>query len=81
MINAQEKARLTWSCRRGMLELDLILHRFLQKGFNSLTELQVGYFSSLLTHTDPQLYAWLMGHEEPHDEELVEIVTFIRTHS
>ena len=81
MLNAQQKARLTWSCRRGMLELDLILHNFLEKGLNSLSPQQVSSFSSLLTHTDPELYAWLMGNEEPYNKELVEIVTVIRTHS
>ena len=37
MLSAQEKARLTWHCRRGMLELDLILQRFLEKGLDKLS--------------------------------------------
>lgn len=81
MLNAEEKARLKWSCRRGMLELDLILNSFLEKGFNSLSTQQMSSFKSLLTHTDPELYAWLMGHEEPYNEELVEIVALIRTNN
>ena len=81
MLNAQEKSRLTWHCRRGMLELDLILQSFLEKGLSKLNEKQIKQFNDLLEHIDPQLFAWLMGHEEPEDKELAEIVAFIRTHS
>ncbi len=81
MLNAQEKSRLIWSCRRGMLELDLILNSFLEKGLNLLNESQLNQFKFLLTATDPELYGWLMGHEEPYKEELLEIVTLIRTNS
>jgi antitoxin CptB len=81
MLIAEEKARLVWSCRRGMLELDLILNNFLNKGLGLLNPKQIVQFKNLLNHTDPELFAWLMGHEDPSNIELVEIVTFIRTHS
>lgn len=81
MLDAQEKAKLSWRCRRGMLELDLIFQSFLQKGLDTLNEQQVDAFRFLLTSTDPELYAWLMGHEEPHNEELRDIVALIRTYS
>lgn len=78
MLSPQEKARLEWHCRRGMLELDLILQRFLEKGLEHLSDEQISVFDSLLSHTDPELFAWLMGHEDPQDKGLAEIVTFIR---
>lgn len=81
MLNAQEKARLSWHCRRGMLELDLILHSFLEKGLGLLDERQINQFDDLLSYTDPELFAWLMGHEDPDDKELAEIVAFVRAHS
>lgn len=81
MLTAHEKARLKWNCRRGMLELDLILHRFLEKGLDLLNNKQAGQFTELLTHNDPELFAWLMGHEVPPTNELVEIVAFIRINS
>ncbi|PJD95486.1 MAG: hypothetical protein CK426_04395 [Legionella sp.] len=74
-------ARLKWSCRRGMLELDLILSNFLQKGLPLLNEQQLNTFKELLTHTDPELFAWLMGHEQPYNPELTSLVSFIRVHS
>ncbi|WP_298622774.1 succinate dehydrogenase assembly factor 2 [uncultured Legionella sp.] len=81
MLDAQEKARLSWHCRRGMLELDLILQRFLECGLDKLTVEEVKSFDLFLECTDPELFAWLMGHEKPHDEELNKIVTLIRNHT
>ena len=78
MLQPQEKARLAWHCRRGMLELDLILQRFLQQGIDNLNSEQLKAFDSLLNCTDPELFAWFMGHEEPQDKGLTEIVAIIR---
>jgi antitoxin CptB len=62
-----------------MLELDLILQPFTQNKLDMLSNPQVDALSELLACTDPQLYAWLMGHEEPSNLELAEIVTLIRS--
>ncbi len=78
MLDAREKARLTWHCRRGMLELDLILQRFLEQGLEQLSAQELKTFDSLLSCTDPELFAWFMGHEEPENKEFKEIVTIIR---
>ena len=78
MLDAREKARFSWHCRRGMLELDLILQNFLEQRIDHLSAQEIKAFDSLLSCTDPELLAWLMGHEEPHDKELKEIVTIIR---
>lgn len=60
-----------------MLELDLVLQKFIANEIDRLTENQLKAFDNLLTHNDPNLYAWLMGYEEP-EKELLEIVSFIR---
>ncbi len=78
MLDTKEKARLAWHCRRGMLELDLILQRFLEHQVEHLSPQELEAFNSLLSCTDPELFAWLMGHEEPQEKELKEIVTIIR---
>jgi antitoxin CptB len=77
MINADKKAKINWRCRRGMLELDLILGRFAKNYVDSLTEQQFLAFEKLLMEQDPDIYAWLMGYEEPV-KEFIDIVTFIR---
>ena len=79
MLSAPEKARLVWHCRRGMLELDIILQRFLEKGLDKLSAKELEQFNSLLSCPDPELFSWLMGAEEPEDPELKEIVAVIRT--
>lgn len=77
MLDARNKARLAWHCRRGMLELDLILQRFLETQLDKLSAQEVQAFDSLLNCTDPELFAWLMGHVEPV-EDFKEIVHLIR---
>ncbi|KTD73379.1 succinate dehydrogenase assembly factor 2 [Legionella tucsonensis] len=78
MLDTKEKARLAWHCRRGMLELDLILRHFLEHRLVHLSVKELRAFNSLLSCTDPELYAWLMGYEDPQDKELKKIVTIIR---
>lgn len=81
MLGVREKARLSWHCRRGMLELDLILQRFLETGVDKLTEQELKTFDLLLSNTDPELFAWFMGHEAPQDKELAAIVAIIRNNN
>ena len=78
MLSTQEKARLAWHCRRGMLELDLILQSFLKNGLDKLTAEEIKAFNALLENTDPELFSWLMGNSNPLDQELYKIVTIIR---
>jgi len=76
MISPPKKAKLIWNCRRGMLELDLILARFIPH-LDLLTDAQVLAFEQLLSNIDPQLYNWLIGQEQPA-KEVAEIVATIR---
>lgn len=78
MLDEKEKARLAWHCRRGMLELDLILQKFLKNHLDQLSPKQIRQFDGLLHHTDPELFSWFMGFEMPENEEIAEIVSFIR---
>ena len=80
MINPLRKAKLKWHCRRGMLELDLILMRFAENHLDTMTEAQVNAFDALLECTDPELFSWLMGHEQPDNKEFKRIVEFIQLH-
>lgn len=53
-----------------MLELDIILQHFLEHQLVHLSVKELEAFNSLLSCTDPELFAWLMGHEDPQDKEL-----------
>ncbi len=73
-------ARLKWACRRGMLELDVLLGNFLENGYAKLADDDKRLFIKLLECPDPELFAWLMGAETPADEQLIRIVGVIRAH-
>lgn len=71
------KARLRWHCRRGMLELDLLLIPFFDAEYDQLPIAQQQAFEQLLTHTDPELLAWLMEKDVVSDPNLQTIVAVI----
>ncbi|MBA2656880.1 MAG: succinate dehydrogenase assembly factor 2 [Tatlockia sp.] len=78
-MDSLRKAKLLWHCRRGMLELDLILGRFAENDLDLLSDNQVDNFETLLTCIDPELFSWLMGKSTPVNKELAEIVELIRS--
>ena len=81
MDHSQDKTkeRLRWACRRGMLELDIFLMNFLEKDYENLTLNEKQGFSELLKEKDPDLFAWLMGHQIPNNKEYQSLVTKIRS--
>lgn len=81
-LSDQEKelAKLRWQCRRGMLELDLLLANFLEKEYSDLIESEKILFKQLLTHSDQELYRWLIGLEKPQDVSLLGMVNKVRSH-
>lgn len=72
-------SRLRWRCRRGMRELDLLFERFLESGYNQLTEEQKENFDRLLDCQDDRLYDWFYQGEVPGDEGLATLVARIRS--
>jgi antitoxin CptB len=59
--------RLRWRCRRGMLENDLILTRFLDGRGPSLTEGDVAALDQLLDLADNDLWDLIAGRGNPQD--------------
>lgn len=75
MSNDSHINKLKWRCRRGMLELDVILQDFIENTYQSISpELQVE-FERLIEVEDTELYAWLMGIEKPANNEFSEILS------
>ena len=61
MINAEnikeaEQRRLTWRCRRGMLELDIVLQKFVEQYFDQLTMSELQAFDEMLTLPDNEFW-------------------------
>jgi antitoxin CptB len=57
--------RLRWLCRRGMLELDAWLTRFLDVRYAELPADQQAVFARLLTQDDMALFDWITGECDP----------------
>lgn len=77
MFTEDDIRRLTWQCRRGMLELDVLLVPFMQEAFAGLAEDDQQRFVKLLDCEDQDLFLWFMQREEPQDEDLKRIVRII----
>lgn len=80
-MNDAELARTRWRCRRGLLELDLLLLRFVERGYAGLDPAQRAAFERLLTLADAELQALLQGENKPTDPELARLVAIIRRHT
>ena len=64
----QPPGRLRWQCRRGMLELDVILKRFVDQHWQSLDNELKAEFELLLKSSDQQLQQWLCEGKEAENE-------------
>ncbi len=77
----QHFSRLKWACRRGMLELDVLLGNFLDKGYFKLSSAEKVQFERLLETPDPVLFAWLVGQEKPEDEAFLMIIEKMKNYA
>ena len=59
--------RLRWHCRRGMKELDVLLERWLERGWPAADARARLAFEWLLEQPDPDLADWLIGGARPCD--------------
>lgn len=77
MYTDDDVRRLTWQCRRGMLELDVLLVPFMQEAFAEQTLENQQRFVKLLDCEDQDLFLWFMQREQPQDEDLQQIIRII----
>ena len=75
----ESRSKLVWRCRRGTLELDLMLERFLDRKYDNIAYSEKMAFGRLLDLEDPELLNYLMGREHPVEQDLAAIVTKIRS--
>ena len=74
----KEEARLSWQCRRGMLELDLMLKTFIEKRYYTLSEKYKKAFHQLLKCQDQILFEYLMGQDVPNDKDVAYVAQQVR---
>lgn len=64
----KERERLRWRCRRGMLELDIVLGRFVERHYAGLDEAQQAVFDTLLEMPDSELWDMITGKVMPQEK-------------
>ena len=69
--------RLRWHCRRGMLELDVLLGPFLEDRFRGLALEDQQRFETLIAGEDQDIFSWMMRNTVPDDVDLKRIVDII----
>jgi antitoxin CptB len=74
-----ELGKLRWHCRRGLLELDLILEKFNQRHLEDLDTEQVARFRELLAFPDNDLFDLIMGRSAVPDGRFEAILKLLRT--
>jgi len=73
-----EMNRLRWSCRRGLLENELVLERFLRAYAGLLEGERLAAFKTLLEYSDDELWGLVSGRRECGDPALGEVVQLMR---
>jgi antitoxin CptB len=73
-----DETRLRWQCRRGMLELDLMLESFVEKRYEDLPVKTKQAFHQLLNCQDQILLDYLMGQDVPTDKDVADVAKQIR---
>ena len=77
-MDATELNRLRWRCRRGMLENDLILTRFLDARGSAISAEDLAALDRLLDLSDDELWDLIAGRSEPADPGLLPVVEQLR---
>ncbi|MGA1318690.1 MAG: succinate dehydrogenase assembly factor 2 [Rubrivivax sp.] len=68
LLDPQAYSRLRWRCRRGMLENDLFVERFLNAHDGSMTHDQAQGLQALMALADNDLLDLLLARREPEGD-------------
>jgi antitoxin CptB len=77
-MNTDTEINYHWQCRRGMLELDILLNNFVDKKINDLTKKQKQTFELLLSYPDQTLLDLLLANSVSSDASIATLVLQIR---
>ena len=73
-----ELNRLRWKCRRGMLELDLVLNQFLEQEYSALNTDAKHAFVALLEAGDEELWTLITDEKACTDPGLKTVMGRLR---
>ena len=73
-----ELDKIRWHCRRGLLELDLVLEKFNERHLSALNSGQLDRYRELLAFQDNDLLDLVMGRATSPDRRHDEILQLLR---
>ena len=76
-----ETDRIRWQCRRGLLELDLVLAAFCDRHLERLEATERDLFRELLASPDNDLLDLVMGRDSPADPRFNVLLERLRENS
>ncbi len=77
-ISEQE---LRWKCRRGMLELDILLNRYVERCYADMAEQDCQTFIRLLDYPDQLLHDLLISDIPTSDPDITTQISQIKHHA
>lgn len=72
------KRKIRFQTRRGLLELDIVFGRFMEKEFEQLDNQQLAHFVEILEFQDQELLALINGNAKTDKTHLIELLEKIR---
>ena len=73
-----ERDRILWQCRRGLLELDLVLQRFVEARLEQLSADETVALKLLLAFDDNDLLDLVMRRAEAVDTRVTAVLEMLR---
>ena len=78
--NQAESRRIAWRCRRGLLELDIVLQRFVAQHYDGLTTAELSAFDAMLELPDNDFWTLVSSENmQPSDAATLAVVNKIKT--
>ncbi len=74
----KEFERARWRCRRGMLELDIVLQRFMDRYYADLDAQGLEQFERLLLLADNDLWDLITGRKVNDDHQWLPILELLQ---
>jgi len=79
LLSPEAERRLRWRCRRGLLELDIVLGRFVEQRYSGMDGGQRVVFDELLDLPDTELWDLITGRKEPAHEHLRAVLEWMQS--
>jgi antitoxin CptB len=75
-----ESRRLAWRCRRGLLELDIVLQRFVAQHYDGLSAAELSAFDEMLALPDNDFWALVSSENaQPSNAATLAVINKIKT--